>query len=143
MKANQTPLNVSIKGKRAFNISLNDRRKATSRTKLHFSRGSRSDPCVEVGLIRARAGVRAVEIKHEVVGWELKYGYIKLWGPEKEAIESLPRRFKIIAKFETLHDRHLDSDGRIYVGSTFMKHFGQGSIIRLLLVKDGLEVLPT
>ncbi len=84
-----------------------------------------------------------MEINHEVVGWEVKYGYIKLWGPEKKVAESLPRRFKIMARFETLHDRHLDSDGRIYVGTTFMKHFGQGSNIRLKLVEDGFEVSST
>jgi hypothetical protein len=83
----------------------------------------------------------SLEVTHEVAKWEAKYGYLKLWSPEKSLLlEKLPPKFRVKVGNETVYDRYFDSQHRIYLGKSIMKKFHPGQKIVLDTVEDALRI---
>ena len=94
-----------------------------------------------LNLLLSHQNGESLEIIHEIANWEAKYGYLKLWSPEKSLLlEKLPPKFRVKIGNEIVYDRYFDSQYRIYLGKSIMGQFYPGQNIVLDTVEDALRI---
>ncbi|MEM1963275.1 MAG: hypothetical protein QXN23_06560 [Candidatus Caldarchaeum sp.] len=82
-----------------------------------------------------------MKVEHILKHWEKKYGYIALSKAERKVFSQLKgKRFTLKMQGEILYERHIDPEGRIFVGRGPLKSFEVGERFTISLHQQGLVV---